>query len=138
MAKRRFPDNPDYVKVGDKAFSFSDPYSGLSISKKQVAKLETREQKRSGKIRLALRGGHLEPATEKEYDAYLEQVGQAPIKGPAPELPLRDRLDEMTKAQLTDYYKDNYQVGDEDIQAFSKLKHDDMVEELVELEEENT
>ena len=135
MAKKRFSNNPDFVKVGVKALSFSDPYSGLSISRNQVAKLDTHEKKRSGKIRIALRGGHLEAATEKEYNKYLEDVGK---KEPEPKKPvsLREKFEDQTKAQLTDYYKDNYKVGEEDITAFSKLKHDEMVEELLELEDE--
>ena len=135
MAKKRFPDNPTYIRIGDKAFSFSDPYSKLTVRKNQVVKLETPEQRRSGKIRLALRGGHLQVATEKEYDAYLDSVGAAPKKEQPVEKTFKEKLDDMTKAQLTEYYKDNYQVGAEDIEAFSKLKHDEMVEELLELDQ---
>ena len=139
MSKRKL------VKCGERALSFADPYSGFNIHGKQVKELETIEQRRSNKIKRALRGGHLEAATEedfKRYQAFLKKTVAGTTQSPKEDLPtpiptaeekLKADLDEKTKAELTEYYKANYQVSDADVAGFEKLKHDEMVEELLEL-----
>jgi len=135
MAKNR-----KFVKCGIKALSFACPYSGFNVSRGQVKELTTIEQRRSNKIKAALRGGHLEKATEAEHEAYLESLNPTKDKkkkDAAPEPTLKEELMEKTKADLTEYYKSNYEVSDDDVKGFEKLNHDDMVEELIELAEED-
>lgn len=44
---------------------------------------------------------------------------------------------EMTKEQMVKYYKDSYEVAEEEVEVFGKLKHGEMVVELLELENED-
>ena len=54
-----------------------------------------------------------------------------------PDVPTReDELHELNKADLVDLYKDTYELSDEDIEIFTKLTKDGMVEELLKLESE--
>lgn len=132
MAKKK-----KYVKLGEKAYGFADPYSRFHISGKQVKELETPNQRRSNKIRQALRGGHLQNATKEELEKYQESLktGKVPVKEkePTPEEALRAELEEQTKAELLKYYQEKYEVTEEDIDSFDKLNHGERVEELIEL-----
>lgn len=60
-----------YVKLGEKAASFSDP-SGFNIAGDQVLPL-TDAQQRSKKTSAAIKGGHLIRSTRTEYEASKKQ-----------------------------------------------------------------
>ena len=136
MSKKSIPKK--YVKLGPLAGGFADPYSRFKILKGQIKLLESQEERRSGKIKAAIRGGHLVVVTESEYEDWLKsqekvtKVKEEDIGEPT----LAEQLEEKTKAELTEYYKENYEVSDEDVEAFEKLKHPEMVAELVGLAEE--
>jgi len=135
MSKKR-----KFVKLGSKAPAFADPWSRFNIYKGQVKELENLDQKRSNKIRNAIKGGHLETATEDEFNAYQDSLtGKASPKEvePTKSQELRTELDEMTKASLTQYYQENFEVSKADVKSFEKLTHDEMVDELLELSEED-
>lgn len=125
-----------FVKLGDKAFSFSDPFSRLTLRKGEIKELETTNQKRSVRIKNALKGGHLEPATEVEFDKYQDSLLSGTVPSSEKTTTLKDQLAEMTKAELVEYYQSHYEVSEEDLKSFEKLKQKEMVEELVELGEE--
>ena len=136
MAKKSIPKK--YVKLGPKAGGFADPYSRFKILKGEIKELVTQQERRSGKIAAAIRGGHLVAVTESEYNQWLkgnEKVAKDKEDG-NDEPTLEDTLVEKTKAELTEYYKENYEVSEEDVDAFEKLKHGEMVAELVGLAEE--
>lgn len=138
MAKKR-----TFVKCGKKAFGFADPFSKFNVTRGEVKELTTTQQLKSGKIKNALRGGHLEFATEEEFNAFNKKVEDLKSgKKPEDEKPektkkelFRETLEDKTKAQLVEYYGENYQVTDEEVEAFSKLKHGEMVEELLSLDD---
>ena len=136
MAKKSIPKK--YVKLGPKAGGFSDPYSRFKVLKGQIKELVTQEERRSGKIAAAIRGGHLVVVSESEYEAWSNsKIKAEKVKDENPDEPtLEELLEEKTKAELTRYYEDNYQVSEEDVEAFSKMKHPGMVAELVGLAEE--
>lgn len=126
-----------FVKLGPKAGGFSDPYSGFKIHRGQVKELETQEQKTSGKIKAAIRGGHLEKVSEKDYKDYLKSIEK---KGKKPTGPvktkediLKEELGEMTRAELLEYYKEHYEVDEDEEARFDALKLDERIEELVKL-----
>ena len=125
-----------FVKLGDKAFSFSDPFSKLNIRKGEIKELETVNQKRSIRIKTALKGGHLEPATEAEFDKYQDSLSPDSETREKSTPTMEEQLSEMTKADLVEYYRSHYEVSEEDLKSFEKLKQKEMVEELVELSEE--
>ncbi len=131
MAKKK-----KYVKLGPKALSFADPFTRFNISGKQVKELETLEQRRSGKIRRAIAGGHLVVVDESEYLKAQKGLDET-VDEETSEPTLRETLEAKTKKELVAYYETNYEVADEEVDAFSKLNKDDMVEELVELAEED-
>lgn len=127
-----------FVKLGPKAAGFADPYSRFKILRGQIKELETKEEKKSGKIERAIRGGHLVVVPEKEYKEYLESLKpeSSPKTDKEEEPTLEEKLEEMTKKQLTAYYEENFDVKEEDVEAFGKMKHPEMVAELVALEDE--
>lgn len=137
MAKKSIPKR--YVKLGPLAGGFADPYSLFKIAKGQVKELVTQREKTAGKIKAAIRGGHLAVASEAEFEEYQESLNpvEEKVKEEEKEPTREDELMELTKDSLTTLYKDTYQVSDEEVEAFSKLKHDDMVVELLALEEDN-
>ena len=63
-----------YVKLGEKAASFSDPLSGFNIAGSQVLPLTDAQQK-SKKTATALKTGHLTRSTRTEYDASMKEEG---------------------------------------------------------------
>lgn len=139
MAKSKKTLPKKYVKLGPLPNVFADPYSRFKIIRDQVKELATPQEKSSGKIKAAIRGGHLVAVTEREYQEYVDSLEPKKEKvkeEEEKELTLEEILTEKTKADLTAYYKDTFDVGDEEIEAFSKLKHPDMVIELLELEKE--
>lgn len=124
-----------FVKLGPVAKSFSDYTSDFKILKGQVKELETREQKLSKKIANAIRGGHLNVVSERDYEAYLESIGEV-FEEKVVELSLEEKLEAMTKKELRAYYAQNFEVDEDEVQAFGKLKHTEMVTEILELDKE--
>ena len=158
-----------FVKLGPKAGGFTDPYSRFKIALNEVKELKTSQEKFSGKIKAAIRGGHLVVCSQKEYDDYLKSL-QSEVKPLEVKIKtLRDKLkslevenkklkevqedvekdeedkeltseekfNEMTKEEMIKHYKDSYEVREEEVEAFGKLKHGEMVVELLELENED-
>lgn len=154
-----------YVKLGPKAGGFTDPYSLFNIHKGVIKKLDTPKAQISGRIKAAIRGGHLVACTEKEYKAYKESLAVEidPLEGEIKTLKdklkileiennglkekgeekkkdeptFRQSLEEMTREALDDYYEDSFEVGEDEIKIFKKLKHEEKVTELLDLEKDN-
>ena len=155
-----------FVKLGAKAGGFSDPFSRFKIAGEEIKKLTSRERT-SGRIKAAIRGGHLIVVPEKEYEEYLKSLepnpdilgskiktleiqikslktqlktakgklkGQREEEEEEKELTLEEKFNEMTRETLVQYYKDTYDVGEEETKVFEKLKHEEMVVELLELD----
>jgi len=137
MAKKR-----TFVKCGKNARCFADPFSKFDIAKGEVKELKSFKQKRSVKMKNALRGGHLELATEEEFLKFQQNLSEGTlnkkedVNPDGKEPTFQEILEDKTKAELVLYYEEKYEVGPEDIEAFKKLKHDAMVAELLDLENE--
>ena len=137
MAKTR-----KFVKLGEMAYGFSDPYTGLDLSKGQVRELDTTEKRRSLKIKKALQGGHLIPASEKEFNLFMtgkEEVDGVSVYKEVEEIhkpTLREQLEEMDEDELVDFYKVNYEVTKSEVKKFKNFTASEMVNELIELDEE--
>ena len=114
-----------YVKLGPLANVFADPYSGFKIIRNQVLELVTQQEKTSGKIKAAIRGGHLNTATEAEFKAYQDLINppekEKKKKEETKEPTLEDTLNEKTKAGLLDYYKETYEVDEDQVAIFDKM-----------------
>jgi hypothetical protein len=121
-----------YVKLGDKAESFSDPFSGLNLAGKEVKEL-TGDALNSNSIKNALKGGHLSYASEFEFT----KAG-----GVIPEIGKEEDEEETIESEfgknaeeLIAYYKKTYDVKAADVKAFKKLTLQEMVDELTKLAE---
>ena len=156
-----------FVKLGPKAGGFTDPYSRFKIALNEVKELKTSQEKFSGKIKAAIRGGHLVVCSQKEYDDYLKSLQsevkplevkiktlrdklkslevenkklkevQEDAEKDVEKLTSKEKFEEMTKEEMVKHYKDSYEVGEEEVEVFGKLKHGEMVAELLELEKED-
>lgn len=115
-----------YVKLGIKAECFYDAIANLKALKNEVYKL-TPKQEVSPKIRRAIQTGHLVLSTEKEFNA---------ASAPAAEKAKPTKYDDMTKSELVEYLKENFQVDETEVEEFEKKKKKEMILELVDLEEE--
>jgi len=116
-----------YIKLGQKAESFYDPFSKLSLVGKQVAEFSGKVAN-SNRVKLGLSGGHLSYASEAEF---LAAGGK-----------LLDLLTVESKfgtnaVELTTYYSNNFKPTASELKKFKKLKLLDMVNELTELDEES-
>jgi len=129
-----------YVRLGPKARGFADAFAEFKIAGAQVKELVTTKQKNSPKIRAAIRGGHLETASKGDYENYLASLEpkkkEVKKKVEPAEPTLEEELEMKSKELLVEYYKDNYQVTEAEIETFEELKHGEMVAELLELESE--
>jgi len=122
-----------FVKLGPLAASFADVISEFKLHRGQVKELVTQEQRRSKKIASAIRGGHLNSATEAEFEDYMDSIGEKIV---APELTHAEKLEAMTKKELKAYYQDNFEVDSDELTAFGKLRQPQMVAEILDLEKD--
>ncbi len=60
---------PKYIKLGEKAYFFYDPVTKLKVMPNKVYKIDMSKVPVKGKIKDALKGGHLEYAEKSEYVA---------------------------------------------------------------------
>lgn len=149
-----------YLKLGPKAKSFADQSSGVILSGKMVIEVKQSQTIRA-KVAAALRGNHLEYATEKDFKAWLKfrdskkvktlpnasnkdllkrlealEKENAELVDENAELKIpKDPLLEMTKAELADHYNDGWEVSEEELVDFNKLSKDEMVDFINKLDE---
>ena len=133
-----------YVKLGRKAKGFSDPYSRFKILLGEIKKLNTPQAKISGKIRSAIKGGHLVVCSEKEFNDYQKSVGLVEKESEKVEKvkekkepTLEDNLTVMTNEALNTFYEKTYEVTEKQSKVFKKLNHEDKILELIDLDKED-
>lgn len=117
----------NYVKLGDKAESFYDPFSELSLAGKEV-KVITPKMEASLRVKAALSGGHLSRASEHDYNVF---IGKVPVE--------EEKIESefgSTASELIKYYTNTYEVSSKDLKLFKKKSLAEMVAELTRLEEE--
>jgi len=148
-----------YVKLGSKAEVFHDPYSDLLVNKNHVVLLTGRALS-SLKVKKALNTGHLVRSSEDEFEEFIStktpvdtnlsdttSLKKALDSKEAENRELREKLalletgddDEgdfegMNKTELIEYYQENYEVDDDELTRFKKLKRKEMVNELLKSE----
>ena len=159
MAKKQ-----KYIKMGLKAAGFADPYSLVNISGKEVKKI-TNAELRSHKVAKAVLGGHLVMAEEEEYDAWVKfeastrtgpeaaaAVKNSDLREKNKELlarieeleanqkePAKDdtpKFGNMNSKALVKYYKENYEVSDDEVEEFEDMELADKRKTLEDLENE--
>ena len=124
-----------YVKLGEQARSFSDAYSEFTISGKHVKELST-EQQKSIAIQRALTTGHLVQATEQEFLDWEEELEIINAGGKVPEKKTgkAKKLTDMTKDELLAFYKETYEVDDDQEADFIALNKAERLAFLQDLE----
>lgn len=106
-----------YLKLGETASVFYDSTSKLLIAGKDEV-IEYKGQL-TKKIRVALSNGHIVKTEPKKVEVEDEKPDEKP-------------LDKMTKKELVTYFKENYEVTEEELAEFSKKSQKEMVEYLSE------
>ena len=117
-----------YLKLGKNATVFVDYISGLKVLPNDVVEISSLVAK-SPKIKKAIAGGHLVPATKAEF----KDGAPEPVETDVPDT---DDITKMTNAQLNAYYEENFEVSEGDIKMFKKLDKKSKIKELNSLDEE--
>lgn len=110
-----------YFVLGKGCSSFYDPSTQLKVVGKGSTEYKGKISKR---IEIALKHRHIE---EVENAVTEEEVAKAAADAEEP-TPLED----MTKKELINHYKDNFEVSKDDLAAFSKMNKEEMLEFLAE------
>lgn len=121
-----------YYKLGKNASSFYDPGSQLTIVNQQVSMLTTKPTKF---IENAVRHTHIQEVGEEDYEKWIrsdEVKDNEPLKKASES---KD-LTKMTGAQLTSYYRNNFQTSEDDLKAFAKMTVPEKREFLIADDEE--
>lgn len=89
-------DKKRYVKLGEKALSFYDPISGLSITTGEAVEL-TVTHRQSRRVIKALKSGHIENVDSEELDNYIiidaDGAVEKPEEEPAEEKGWKDAVE---------------------------------------------
>ena len=138
-----------YYKLGEKASSFYDPSTKLSIS---VTKPAILTLKPNEKIRKAAASGHIREISEKEYSDILNRVAVLESKAaekevvkqeaakPSPSEKTAEELVQdwelMSRDEILKKLSTMEEVSKEDLKKASKMKKDELVEYAESLTEE--
>ncbi len=131
-----------YVKLGEKASSFFDPFSRLTLAGKQEVVLLDAKALKSNRVKSALKGGHLSYASESEFAEFGGIVPEDTKEKTAKKDEDEDDDEKTIESkygtnaeELLAYYKKTYEVSKTDIKKFKALSLQEMVDELKKLEE---
>lgn len=94
-----------YFKLGEKATTFVDPKSGLSLVNQQVAKVEKGKARSSKRVTEAVKGGHIEEVEVDEYNTYYSKLSK----------------EEKKALQSTDGSEEKSEEGSEEVKSEKKL-----------------
>ena len=153
----------NYLKMGPKSPGFADPKTLVHLSGKEVIQVAN-SQLKAPKVAKAILGGHLSVASEEEYNAWVKFEASTRV-GPTASLEVKnaalkdenktllDKIAELeanqTKAPekegptfgtmnskaLVKYYKDTYELSDEEIAKFEEMEIADKRKTLEDLED---
>lgn len=115
-----------FVKLGDKANSFSCPTSGFTVSTKTQVKELTAKVARSKKVQNALKGGHLVYAEQKDFDKQPDAEGNSTTASETGSEPYTEeglkklKLDELKTLaiSLLTGEEEEDDINEEDINAY--------------------
>jgi len=125
-----------YVKLGEKAESYSSPQDKIKLIKGSAVKLPNRPSK---KVMDAIKGGHLVEIGEYEFNLMTGAIQPKPTKETKvkakPKSALEKRLEVMDDDMLIDYLKETFEVTDEVIEEFTQKSQENKVAYILELED---
>lgn len=124
----------DYVKLGPKAESFSDPITGFTLVGNQVKELPTKFKK-SLKISRGLTGGHLSMASEKEFKEFEKFKSESKVTPVVEEdIPIGASKEKKYKAEIKNLLAEkNILLGEKADWEDEKQTLENRIEELEEL-----
>lgn len=125
---------PVYFKLGPKSSIFFDSKTGLKVTANNPASVDSLKARTSKKIAEAKANNHIIEITEDEFKKLSASVESN--DSDEDNLPIEEKLSKMNKAELMEYYKENFEVDDNLIADFNKLNKDERVKFLVDLESE--
>lgn len=104
----------NYVKVGEKAESFSDPLTSFNIIKGEIKKLSSK-QKSSPKIKRALTGGHLSLTDKHDFEEFekIEIKRKRTVESDNPNLEGSTKKDKALKEKIKTLQEDKNDLLDE-------------------------
>jgi hypothetical protein len=126
MASKKF------IKLGEKAESFQCPTTGITVLKGEVVAINLL-QSTSKKISMALKGGHLEKATEEEYDNFISGVKVINKKNDKPTI---EEIGNMNKAAIRNLIDTEFPDHGNNLSPMSKSDLLDLYSDLLSEEEE--
>lgn len=131
-----------FVKLGEKASSFSCPTTGVSLTKGKVVELNT-EQLNSKKIKQALKGGHLEYASPEDIENSKGSDNVSSVAAPKSDdevIYTEENLVDKGKTDLiqiaSKFLEDDGEVKLKDLERMNKTELKEFIIESQESEEE--
>lgn len=137
-------DANDFVKLGEKAHSFSCPTTGFNLTHKGQIKELLPTFKASKKVQQALRGGHLTVAKESEVKAYKKaQSANASktnevIEDEETELDPKFLMTKGKAALVTMALDVRDEDDEEDVKTIEKYNKEQLVEFIIRKNEESS
>jgi len=124
-----------YVKLGKNASIFWDSSCGLKVQNNEVVIFQNKH-KLSKRVDKALKNGHLEFATEEEYNDFLSDLAvEGTVVAAAPEKKEVD-FNKMKKSELVDYIVENSETEESDVDGLTKAELIQFIEDGFKFEDE--
>jgi len=129
-----------YFVLGKKASIFYDPSTRLKVTSSDKSKPAELEMLVSKRVKLALDKGHIieiegpqkGDTKDDEKEGNVKEITAEALKSASNE----DLEKAHTKKEFLEFYKENYEVNEDDEKAFMKKTKEDMIVFLKEGEEE--
>lgn len=132
-----------YVKLGEAANSFADPFTGFKIHGKQVVE-ETPEMLAGTKYKNAKKKGHIVGSDKDEFEAYqaslknstkakINKVEEPEEEEEEDDLQTQKTLDKLTKDEIKDLIEENFN-HDKTEDEIEGMKKAELIEFYLELQ----
>lgn len=123
-----------YFKMANKQASiFFDSKSGLMVTQQEPGKVLALAYQTSRKVKDAVKNSFIKEIDEAEYNKLIGKETEA--NKPAVEEPAtKEDFSKLNKDELYTYLKDNYEVGEDDLNAFKAMSKKEMIAYLEDLE----
>jgi len=125
-----------YFKLGANSSVFFCSRTNVKVLESSPAKISTIQLRDSKKLTVAIANKHLIEITQEEFNGIAAKDDDSGVDVTAGETTAAD-LKKLNKDQLFTYYKDNYEVDDDDEEEFNAKSKADMVSYILELEKDS-
>lgn len=123
-----------YFKMANKQASiFFDSKSGLMVTQQEPGKVLALAYQTSRKVKDAVKNSFIKEIDEAEYNKLIGKQTEA-NKPEVEEPATKEDFSKLNKDELYTYLKDNYEVGEDDLNAFKAMSKKEMIAYLEDLE----